>query len=187
MGKLLDAIEDLFPDEPLLLIVTVAEGDALETESLVPKGCAPLCDEVVHTPLLCRLPGTETKGRSQDLVQTVDLAPTLLEWFGISADSLPTDGRSLLPILRNEEQSLCEYICLGAGDGSCGILTPELYFIRTEQKIEGFNEMKACLFVKPGDVWDIHDLAEQSPEDVAVLSATLDAFLERARSSSSRG
>ncbi|MCH7687103.1 MAG: sulfatase-like hydrolase/transferase [Planctomycetes bacterium] len=182
LGKLLDAIENLFADEPLLLIVTAAEGEALGTESLVPKGCARLCDEIVHTPLLCRLPGAETKGRSQDLVQTVDLVPTLMEWFGISADSLPTEGRSVLPILRNEERSPREYICLGAGDGSCGILTPELYFIRTEQEIEGFNEVKSCLFVKPDDVWDIHNLAEQSPEDVAVLSATLDAFLEGARS-----
>jgi arylsulfatase A-like enzyme len=182
LGKLLDAIENLFADDPLLLIVSVAEGEALETESLVPKGCKSLCDESVHTPLLCRLAETETKGRSQDLVQTVDLAATLLEWFGIPADSLPTEGRSLLSILRNEEQSPREYICLGAEDGSCGILTPELYFIRTEQEIEGFKEMKACLFVKPDDVWDIHNLAEQAPEDVAVLSATLDAFLERTRS-----
>ena len=187
LGKLLDAIENLFSDESLLLIVTVAEGEALGTESLVPKGGARLCDENVHTPLLCRLSGVETKGRSQDLVQTVDLVPTLMEWFGISADSLPTEGRSLLPILRNEELSSREYICLGAEDGSCGILTPEWYFIRTEQEIEGFHEMKSCLFAKPDDVWDIHNLAEQSPEDAAVLSATLDAFLDESRSSSRNG
>jgi len=187
LGKLLDAIENLFADESLLLIVTVAEGESLGTESLVSKGCARLCDEIVHTPLFCRLSGVETKGRSQDLVQTVDLVPTLTEWFGISADSLPTEGRSVLPILRNEERSPREYLCLGAEDGSCGILTPELYFIRTERDVEGFNEEKPCLFVKPDDVWDIHNLAEQSPEDVTELSATLDAFLERTRSSSSRG
>jgi arylsulfatase A-like enzyme len=186
-GKLLDAIENLFSDEPLLLIVTAAAGESLGTESLVPKGCTPLCDENVHTPLLCRLPEVDTKGRSQDLVQTVDLVPTLFEWFDIPVDSLPMVGNSLLPILRNEERSPREYICLGAADGSCGILTPELYFIRTEQDVDGFNEMKACLFVKPDDVWDIHNLAEQSPEDVAALSATLDTFLERTRSSSSCG
>ena len=65
----------------------------------------PLYTTVSHVPLLLKLPGvgaTSAGRRVADLVQPVDLMPTLLELGGVS----PPDGlhgHSLLPVLRGED------------------------------------------------------------------------------------
>lgn len=178
LGKLLDAFEKQFANESILLIVTASMGESLGTTSTASPNCEQLCDEIVHTSLICRILGRETQGRSQSLVNSVDLPPTLLEWFNVPANALPTEGQSLLPQLSGELTQQREYICMGDGKGSSGILTSELYFIRTECEPAGFNDY---LFVKPDDVWDIQNVAKQSPDDVKALSETLENFIQQAR------
>src|SRR5206468_6631731 len=78
-----------------------------------------LHDELIHLPLLIRLPATSTGGsgpggrRAAALTQTVDLAPTLLEAFGLPAPP-ELHGRSLLPLAREEAGAVTrEYVCGG--------------------------------------------------------------------------
>lgn len=60
---------------------------------------ATLDDEVTRVPLLVRLPGGAHGGRRvSDLVELVDVAPTLLDLAGVNA-ALYGDGRSLRPAL----------------------------------------------------------------------------------------
>ncbi|WP_326498050.1 sulfatase/phosphatase domain-containing protein [Arthrobacter sp. FX8] len=67
------------------------------------KNVQPWYDENIHTPLFVWDPRTGSAGaRRTELVQTVDLGPTLLEHFGLQ----PTprmQGRSIAPVLRSDE------------------------------------------------------------------------------------
>jgi arylsulfatase len=57
-------------------------------------------DEVLHVPLLIRLPGGRGGGqRVGDTVQLVDLYPTIAELAGLRADRPYLHGRSLVPLL----------------------------------------------------------------------------------------
>lgn len=57
-------------------------------------------DEVLHVPLLFRLPGGRGGGRRVgDTVQLVDLYPTIAELAGLRADRPGLHGRSLVPLL----------------------------------------------------------------------------------------
>ena len=60
-------------------------------------------EETARIPLIVRFPPTAKSGATPaQLVQTIDLAPTLLELAGV-ADPAPRQGRSLVPLMRGEQ------------------------------------------------------------------------------------
>jgi arylsulfatase A-like enzyme len=62
-------------------------------------------EEAIRIPLLMRYPPfVEPRSQIDELVLNIDLAPTLLDFAGVST-STPVDGRSLLPLLTEEDVS----------------------------------------------------------------------------------
>ena len=102
LGKVLDAMNryDLWKDT--MLIVNTDHGFYLGEHGLQGKP-GMLHNEMVHTPLFVWDPGLGRAGvRRKALVQTIDLAPTLLEFFGAS---VPPDmqGWSLTGVMDNDK------------------------------------------------------------------------------------
>ena len=63
-----------------------------------PRGQWPLYDDVVHVPLFIKMPGREMKGTTvNELVQPVDLVPTILDMAGIDT-SKPLPGKAPVPL-----------------------------------------------------------------------------------------
>jgi arylsulfatase A-like enzyme len=95
LGRVLDVMdgEDLWKDT--MLIVCTDHGFLLGEHGWWAKMVQPWYDENIHTPLFIWDPRAGAKGVGRrSLVQTVDLAPTLLDFFGLE----PTpdmDGRPL--------------------------------------------------------------------------------------------
>jgi arylsulfatase A-like enzyme len=104
----------------------------------------------------------------------VDLAPTLCDWFGVSAEKLSHDGKSLLPVIRNEQDSVRETAWVGGADGQRGLRTAHHYYLETPiPEGDEFAEVPQHLFHKPFDRWDLADLARQSPGIVDELNQLL--------------
>jgi len=68
-----------------------------------------LFDELIHIPLLIKLPGQTQRRDVYEAVSLIDVAPTVLELVGGSAPGegdgkhvRPSEGRSLAPVLRGE-------------------------------------------------------------------------------------
>ena len=182
MGELLAAIQRHVENrEELLLIVTAGEGTSLGERPDRWEKQARLSEEIVHTPLLVHLATAEMSTRRQALVQTVDLAPTLLDWFGIHDATIACEGQSLLPVVRDEVTSLRDYLCLGNGMRGCGIRTDELYLVKTAHDATPEKQSDARLYVKPDDIWDVNDVAAQSAKEIEAPSATLEEFVIAAR------
>lgn len=83
LGRLLDAMDryDLWQDT--MLIVNTDHGFLLGEHDWWAKCRMPFYEEVAHTPLFIWDPRCARRGaRVGALVQTIDLAPTLLEYFG---------------------------------------------------------------------------------------------------------
>lgn len=83
LGKVLDAMDryDLWKDT--MLIVNTDHGYLLGEHQWWSKSIMPLYDEICHTPLFLWDPRCGQQGiRNRELVQTIDLAPTLLDFFG---------------------------------------------------------------------------------------------------------
>ncbi len=95
LGKVLDLMDELDLWEDTMLIVNTDHGFLLGEHDWWAKCVQPFYNEIARTPLFIWDPCTGKKNeRRQSLVQTIDLAPTLLEFFGVD---IPKDmqGKSL--------------------------------------------------------------------------------------------
>ena len=105
LGKVLDMMDKYEMWDDTMLIVNTDHGFLLGEHGWWGKTSMPIYDEIAHTPLFIwdpRFP--QLKGvRRQSIVQTVDLAPTLLEYFG---QEIPKDmqGKPLKNVMLNDEK-----------------------------------------------------------------------------------
>jgi len=102
VGRLLQKIDDLGLLEDTAIIFTSDHGTYIGEHNYVGKRPR-LYEEVAHIPLIIRLPDSAgaPKGRRDEIVQSPDLMPTILELAEVNPP--PTvQGRSILPIIRGE-------------------------------------------------------------------------------------
>ncbi|MFD5315280.1 sulfatase [Streptomyces sp. NPDC127098] len=84
LGRVLDLMDELALWDDTLLIVNTDHGLLLGEHGWWGKGVLPWFDELVHLPLFVWDPRLGAAGeRRSSLVQTIDLAPTLLEFFDV--------------------------------------------------------------------------------------------------------
>ncbi len=115
IGRLLQKIEDLGLLENTAVIFTTDHGTYLGEHGYIGKRVH-LYEEVTHIPLIIRLPDSEgaPHGRCDTLVQSPDLMPTILELAGVKPPQT-VQARSLLPLIRGEEDGEREIVVSSAG------------------------------------------------------------------------
>jgi arylsulfatase A-like enzyme len=173
VGQLLEGLAG-----EVVLLLTSDRGLALGEHGMVGTGLPEAHNEVIHLPLLLRFPeGTEAGRRVAGLTQSLDLAPTLAELFGLTLG--PVHGHSLLPLARGEAEEVRPYACavLGVGaNAGWALRTPDWALLlppQTETEAVGGPR----LYVKPDDRWEVNDVAPRHLELVEGLERTLRAFV----------
>lgn len=103
LGKVLDAFDEYSLWDDTMLIVWTDHGFLLGEHECLAKIWMPFYEEVAHTPFWISDPRSPKPGeRRQALVQpSIDLAPTLLEYFGLEATPDMT-GKCLRPVIEND-------------------------------------------------------------------------------------
>ncbi len=96
IARLLRAVDSRRALEPPAIVVTADHGESLGEHGENSHGIF-VYESAIRVPLIVRWPGA-TPRRVPDLVQLVDIAPTVLELEGVAAP--PMDGVSLAPFLR---------------------------------------------------------------------------------------
>ena len=99
LGRVLDAMDahDLWHDT--MLIVCTDHGLLLGEHDWLGKNVPPFYDETIHTPLFVWDPRSGIAGERRDeLVQTIDLGPTLLDLFGLEPTT-DMQGQSLARVI----------------------------------------------------------------------------------------
>jgi arylsulfatase A-like enzyme len=173
VGEMLAASEDV------AVIFTSDRGLALGEHGIVGGGRPWLHNEVVHVPLLLRLPGSAEAGRRvAALTQAVDLAPTLAEMFGASLPG--SHGRSMLPLVSGEVEEMRPQACsgLGAGGGiEWALRTAEWALLLPVQNAPGDEARGPQLYVKPDDRWEVNNVIQHHLELAESLERTLRDFV----------
>lgn len=104
LGRLLDKMEEYDMWKDTLLIVNTDHGFFLGEHNFIGKNFPPMYDEVIHTPFFLHDPRVpEAKGRRRAVAQTVDIAPTLLSYFGLGFET-DIDGKDLSAVVRGDEK-----------------------------------------------------------------------------------
>lgn len=104
LGEVLDFMDthDMWKDT--MLIVNTDHGFLLGEHNCMGKNFSPMYDELVHLPFFLHLPGQEKGTICDELAATVDVVPTLLEYFNCDPLSMgEMDGHSLLPAVEGEK------------------------------------------------------------------------------------
>jgi len=195
MGRLLGALRETPGWEQSLLIVTASTGQSLGEHAAVGAETTPLRSESLQTPLWIQVHGFDQAGtRRQALVQSIDVAPTLLDWFcGADHDvkspgqqAAGVTGRSLLPLIWNREIALREWLVMGHGRAEWGIRTPDFFYVEPGDGDPRPDDSQAVLFEKPHDRWDQSDVLSQYPQVAEELRTALRCEIGRLRDFRSR-
>lgn len=162
LGGLLEALESQPFRDQTLLVVAGLRGFPLGRNGRIGSPDDALYSELLQIPWLMRLPGVEGAARSQALVQPCDLVPTLAEHLNLAGSRQAIYARSLLPILREELETVRDRIPIVGSDGERAIRTPA-WHLRLARAAEGGGK-SAELYAKPDDRWDQNDVADRCPE-----------------------
>lgn len=98
IGRILAALDDLGLRDNTIVIFTSDHGEHLGDHGRVQKG-PPGLDSCTHVPLIVRYPAAIAPGgRADELIEAVDLAPTILDFCGVQQPPI-FQGRTLRPLL----------------------------------------------------------------------------------------
>jgi arylsulfatase A-like enzyme len=181
LGVFFDALRRLGRMEDTLVIFTSDQGEPLGEHGFVRRFRPWLYEELVHTPLIIRMPGGRFGGvRHKALVQTVDLLPTILGALGIPPSRNEEDqfhGHDLLSLVRGELTKVRDYACLGMDVAEMAIRT-HLWYLIVPLESDPEEPRTMELFRKPEDRWDQNNVLEQQTEVAEHLELALRRFVE---------
>ncbi|MCS7020685.1 MAG: hypothetical protein NZU63_02520 [Gemmataceae bacterium] len=138
-----------------------------------------LHEEVVHLPLIVRLPQAQQGGRRvRALCQAADLWTTLAEWFATPI-LWHFPGKSLLPLLQTGADQLRQEVVSywempDAAEAS--LRTPDWAFLLPLRIPEGEQRLPQ-LYAKPEDRWEVNDLRSRHLEQAEACEARLHQLL----------
>ena len=175
IGLIMACLREAERADDTLVIVTSDTGFPLGERGLVGSAGSLPHEELIHVPLLMRLPGAKEAGRRVSaLTQPVDLAPTLALMFGLTIPE--AHGRDLGPLLRGEADAVRKYAVSGTASGGWCLRTPQWALL-----IPAATGQPPRLYVKPEDRSEVNDLSAHHLEWAESLVRLLGDFREAAR------
>ncbi len=176
IGRVLDKLAELGLDENTLVVFFSDHGEEFQDHGGARHGHA-LYRELVRVPMIIKAPGVAGR-RVPELVRTVDILPTVLDFVPPLIPPEGIEGRSLFPIF----------------EGRAPEQLPALAEIRLEERtsfdcvIDGrwkliVNAMsgEVELYDVEADALEKNDVSEQHPEVVAELKQTMVRLIRRAQ------
>jgi arylsulfatase A-like enzyme len=104
VGRILEALKRFGVYDETLLIVTSDHGESFG-HGYYYQHTAKLYESLIHIPLIMRYPPLIRGGaRSDALVESIDLFPTILDILGIKSPS-DISGKTLMPLIRHENRA----------------------------------------------------------------------------------
>ncbi|MFO7635040.1 MAG: sulfatase [Caldilinea sp.] len=130
LGKVLDLMDELNLWDDTMLIVNTDHGFLLGEHAWWAKMVQPMYNEIAHVPLLIWDPRSRIQGqRRRSLVQMIDMAPTLLDYFDVP---IPVDmqGRPLRAVIE-DDQPLREAGLFGIFGGHVNVADGRYVYMRS--------------------------------------------------------
>ena len=180
LGRLFALFRDRGVDQSATWFLTADRGYPLGEHGLIGYHRPWLHEELVHVPLIVRLPNAEEGGRRVTIfTQPADLMPTLLAAHGIASEA--KDGVNLLPHLRGETRAVRPFACSGfvqEAASEWAIRTPEwAYLLPVRAHTDDDEPREPLLFEKPDDRWEVNDLRIRNLGHADDLEKLLREFL----------
>jgi arylsulfatase A-like enzyme len=182
LEQLWQALDELRLADDTLVVVVSDHGEGLGEHHELEHSNV-LHEEALRVVLMIHVPGREfAPRRIAAQVRTVDLLPTVLELLGVDARGLALQGRSLVPLMRGEQEP--ERVAFSHARRVDEFQNPQ-YTVRAGgwRLIDEPKAGKRWLYDLAHDPKELMDVAAQHPDVVARLAGLLaqqakqDAFL----------
>src|SRR5579884_1451467 len=128
LGRLLQSIDAQSLWDDVAVVLLTDHGHYLGEHDIWGKPKAPLYQPIVHIPMLAAWPGIAARDVDA-LTTSVDLFPTIAEVFGV-APRHETHGRSLLPLILGEHDSVREHVLAGVWGREVHVITRAAKYVR---------------------------------------------------------
>ena len=129
LGRVLDKMDEYGLWKDTLLIVNTDHGFLLGEHDWWAKCRMPFYNEIAHIPLFIWDPRSGDKGvRRGSLVQTIDIAPTILDFFGLKP-SPDMQGKSLTPVISSDER-IHDAVLFGIHGGHVNVTDGRYVYMR---------------------------------------------------------
>jgi iduronate 2-sulfatase len=182
IGRVLDELDRLGLAQNTIIVLWGDHGWHLGDHGMWSKHTN--YEEATHIPLLIAAPGVTKPGtRTQALVETVDLYPTLAELAGLPKPKVPQllDGQSLVPVLKNPSGKSKEAIFHvfprnRRGDGEIlgrAVRTERYRLVEWKKPGAASDTADLELYDYQADPMETKNLTTDQPEVVAKLRAIL--------------
>lgn len=177
VGMLLETLDAAGLTDSTLVALVGCRGFALGEHGAVGSDVLDLYNELTHVPLIVRLPGDNSvpPPRSGELVQPVDLLPSLLSWFDAASEQVVSknlfsgNDSSVLPVR--------EAAYSAGQSGEIAVRTPSWGLRQTAGGgLDGVAGSAVELFSKPDDRWESNEIADRCPNEAANLLALVEQF-----------
>jgi choline-sulfatase len=162
IGRLLNRLTALDLDSSTLVVITADHGEEFGDHQGFEHGHT-LYEELLHVPLVLRLPHRLPRGRVVDsAVRQIDLAPTILELAGLSPEECFA-GKSLLPLIEGNEEGDRPVFAEGNFWG------PDLYSWRSD----GFKLiLRPGVGQEPATRAELYDLRQDPAEQTDIAGSS---------------
>jgi arylsulfatase A-like enzyme len=194
VGAILQTVAETGQADRTIVVFASDHGDQMMEHGLMGKNC--FFEASIRVPLMIRLPGRVRPATYDELVETIDLLPTLLELCGVP-EPVSCQGRSLVPLIAPDgrpyeprdavfsENIIPEVITDGRldfsfekGKGIKGIRHPDAKMVRTRRwKYIYYPEGYAELYDLENDPHELTNLAG-GPDCRAVEQELKDRILK---------
>jgi arylsulfatase A-like enzyme len=177
VGMLLETLDAANLTDSTLVVLVGCRGFALGEHGALGSEVRDLYSELTHVPLIVRRPGGDSvpPPRSSELVQPIDLLPSLLSWFNLATE--PGAGRNLLATDDASVQPVRE---VAYASGVVGEIALRTHFWWMRQSGGRGKDGEAAgvveLFSKPDDRWEANEIADRCPNEAAAMLALADEF-----------
>lgn len=132
LSRILDMMDALDMWKDTLLMVCADHGILLGEHGYWSKNIMPYYDEIANIPLFIHAPGLDCeRQRRTGLVQTIDWAPTLLDFFGLDIPPVMT-GVSLLPAVA-QDTPVRDCGLFGVFSGHVNLVDEDYIYMRAAQ------------------------------------------------------
>jgi arylsulfatase A-like enzyme len=177
-GRLLDNLERRHILSRTAIVLTADHGESLGEHGMyfVHTG---LYDPTTHIPLLTWFPGDGRHGiQVRDIVESVDIFPTLLEYMGLTPPE-GIRGRSLWPLMRGGSLPPKDAYIEHAGHNLVALRSDRYAYVkhlRTAyiQPSYPFTSGREELYDVHDDPEQLHDLSRDRPDLIAQFRAALE-------------
>ncbi|MEC6746939.1 sulfatase-like hydrolase/transferase [Marinilactibacillus sp. XAAS-LB27] len=128
LGKVLDYLDEANMWEDTMVIINTDHGFLLGEHDWMGKNSSPMYEEIIHIPFYMHVPGYKGGERCDGIAQTIDIAPTLLDYYGLDIPE-NMEGKSLLSLL-DQKVVNHESILFGTNGGQVCIFDGRYVYMR---------------------------------------------------------